>query len=75
MYVYPDISNNKYNLMISAQISSASIFSHYRLGLELYGTQGDEIHMWSNGYSSFSNGGDRQFIDGDTEIAMSDDCT
>ena len=75
LYVYPDISNNKYNLMISAQISSASIFSHYRLGLELYGTQGDEIHMWSNGYSSFSNGGDRQFIDGDTEIAMSDDCT
>ena len=75
LYVYPDIDNGKYSLTIAAQISSASIFSSYRIGLELYGSQGDEVHMWSNGYSSFTNGGDRSFLDGDTEIAMSDDCT
>ncbi len=75
LYVYPDLSNNKYSLTIAAQISSTSIFSTYRIGVELYGVQGDEVHMWTNGYSYFTNGGDRQFIDGDTEIAMSDDCT
>ena len=59
-------SNNKYETVLKLYMipGTENNFQRYLLALRFYGTQGDELHMWSDAYSIFIDNGDNAFTAG-----------
>ena len=59
-------SNNKYETVLKLYMipGTENNSQRYLLALRFYGTQGDELHMWSDAYSIFIDNGDNAFTAG-----------
>ena len=59
-------SNNKYETVLKLYMipGTENDSQRYLLALRFYGTQGDELHMWSDAYSIFIDNGDNAFTAG-----------
>ena len=74
-YIYASRADNgKYETMISLYMvpGSSNFSQRYLLALRFYGAQGDELHMWSNAYSEFTDNGVETFVAGSSEGSYND---
>lgn len=70
-------SNGKYETIINLYMTpgSSNFTQRYLLALKFYGTQGDELYMWTDSYTQFTDNGNAEFTDGSSAGSYSDMCT